>query len=72
MVICDRQGYPLSVAVTSASPHEVTLVNQTLDAGFTEESPEFLIGDGAYDSDPLDEQLKEGGITLVAPHRQTE
>jgi transposase len=69
MAICDREGRPLSVEVTSASPHEVTLVEQTLEARFTEENPEILIGDGAYDSDPLDEQLEGEGITLVAPHR---
>jgi transposase len=27
------------------------------------------MGDRAYDSDPLDEQLKEKGIELIAPHR---
>jgi len=28
-----------------------------------------LIGDKAYDSDPLDAELAERGIELIAPHR---
>ena len=42
----------------------------TLDQGFLEDAPEYLIGDRAYDSDPLDSRLRhERGITLIAPHR---
>jgi transposase len=33
------------------------------------ERPEHLIGDKAYDSDPLDERLAAQGIELIAPHR---
>lgn len=33
------------------------------------EIPERLIGDRAYDSDPLDERLENQGIELIAPHR---
>jgi transposase len=29
-----------------------------------------LIGDKAYDSDPLDAELKEQGIEMIAPHKQ--
>ena len=31
--------------------------------------PTRLIGDRAYDSDPLDAQLASQGIELIAPHR---
>ncbi len=31
--------------------------------------PERLIGDKAYDSDPLDARLRQQGIELIAPHR---
>jgi transposase len=34
-----------------------------------EAKPENLIGDRAYDSDPLDEELRNDGIEMVAPHR---
>jgi transposase len=48
----------------------VTLVEQTLEARFLEVLPEKLIGDRAYDSDPLDEYLlEEYGVEMIAPHR---
>jgi hypothetical protein len=34
-----------------------------------EAKPENLIGDRAYDSDPLDEELRREGIEMIAPHR---
>ena len=60
---------PLAVYTTSASPHEVTLVGETLAEIFVDEFPERLIGDLAYDSDPLNEVLEEHGIEMIAPHR---
>jgi transposase len=46
------------------------LVDATLDHLFTPAPPERLIGDRAYDSDPLDARLAaERGIELIAPHR---
>jgi transposase len=35
---------------------------------FTDEVPERLIGNKAYDSDPLDADLVEQQIELIAPH----
>lgn len=34
-----------------------------------EAMPENLIGDRAYDSDKLDNELKSDGIEMIAPHR---
>ena len=34
-----------------------------------EARPESLIGDRAYNSDPLDEQLRRHSIEMIAPHR---
>jgi transposase len=49
----------------------VTLVAQTLEQRFVAEPPQRLIGDKAYDSDRLDEQvLRQFGTELIAPHRQ--
>ena len=46
------------------------LVGQTVEERFVADVPERLIGDKAYDSDPLDEQLMQaGGIEMIAPHR---
>jgi hypothetical protein len=35
-----------------------------------DEFPERLIGDKAYDSDPLDEELAAARIEMIAPHGQ--
>ena len=71
MAMADASGLPLAVHVESASPHEVTLVEGTLDRSFTNELPERLIGDKAYDSDPLDARLAEDwGIEMIAPNRR--
>jgi transposase len=70
MVLVDASGLPLGVHAASASPHEVTLVEATLAASCAEEEPKRLIGDRAYDSDPLDESLAERGIEMIAPHRR--
>lgn len=69
IAVADRHGFPVAISVSSASPHEITLVESTLETMFTEELPERLIGDKAYDSDPLDEKLAENGVELIAPHR---
>ncbi len=69
MAVADRSGFPLAVYAASAAPHEVTLVQATLAQVLTAEGPERLIGDKAYDSDPLDAELKEQGIELIAPHK---
>ena len=70
MVVADGTGLPVSVHAASASPHEITLVGETLAAGFAPGEPERLIGDRAYDSDPLDAILAERGIEMIAPHRR--
>ncbi len=36
---------------------------------FTAEGPERLIGDKAYDFDPLDAELKGRGVEMIAPHK---
>ena len=69
MAIADRAGLPVALYVSSATPNEVTLVERTLASCFTATQPERLIGDKAYDSDPLDAQLRARGIELIAPHR---
>jgi transposase len=69
MAVADRAGLPLAVHATSASPHEVRLVEQPLTGRFTNERPRRIIGDKAYDSDPLDVALARLDIELIAPHK---
>lgn len=69
MAVADRFGLPLAVHTESASPHEVKLVERTVSERFTDERPKKMIGDKAYDSDPLDKQLQKLDIELIAPHK---
>ena len=69
MVVADNASLPLAVHAASASPHEVTLARKTLVERFVDEKPERLIGDKAYDSDPLDEELATLDIEMIAPHK---
>jgi transposase len=70
VAVADSTGLPLAVYTTSASPHEVTLVGKTLVERFIDEKPQRLIGDKAYDSDPLDEEMAANDIEMIAPHKE--
>jgi len=78
MIVIDGEGIPLGVHLDSASPHEMSLVDKTLGTivvprdgpGRPRTRPVRLIGDKAYDSDPLRTRLKKRGIELIAPHKE--
>jgi len=71
MAIAAVTSLPLAVTVDSASPHEPKLVEETLAGSFLDELPARLIGDRAYDSDPLERRLEHDyGIELIAPNRE--
>lgn len=69
MAVTDAVGLPVAVYAESATPHEVTLVRQTLSEIFVAEPIERLIGDNAYDSDRLNYDLADTGVEMIAPHR---
>jgi transposase len=70
MAIADRRGFPVAVGIASASPHETRLVEPTVEQRFTTARPGCMIGDRAYDSDPLDARLQQQySIALIAPHK---
>ena len=63
-------GVPVAADVASASPHEVTLVDDVIDSAFVEHAPDRLIEDKAYDSDSLDKRLMGFlWVEMIAPHR---
>ena len=71
MAIADASGIPVAAHIESASPHEVKLVEATLDSGFTQYAPNKIIGDKAYDSDGLDQRLfDDRNVEMIAPHRK--
>ncbi len=70
MAIADRHGLPIACSIASASPHETKLVEATVEQRFTRAKPKRMIGDRAYDSDPLDQRLRQKHrIRLIAPHK---
>jgi transposase len=69
MAVVEAEGLPVAITIDSANPHEVKLVEQTLDARFVDSLPERLIGDKAYDSDALDATWAAHGMEVIAPHR---
>ena len=70
MAVTDSTGLPLALDTCTASRHEVKFVSSTLERRFIPDLPQRLIGDKAYDSDPLDAELAEQGIDMIAPHRK--
>ena len=70
MAIADAFGLPVAIDIQSASPHEIKLVEATIKSRFIKTAPKRMIGDKAYDSDPVDHRLlKEHGTELIAPHK---
>ena len=70
MAIVTKKSRPLAVSVFSATPFESTLLEQTIRERFSKAKISRLVGDKAYDSDPLDKRLKQKGIELIAPHKR--
>ena len=67
MAIVEGEGLPMALRVSRANPHEVKLVETTLEGCLTSTCPERLMGEGAYDRDELDKRLAEKGIEMIAP-----
>jgi transposase len=74
-VIVSGEGVPLAAVNAAASVGETRLVEplleQLIDTAQTDEKfwPQRIIGDKAYDSDPLRKVLDSVDIELIAPHR---
>ena len=68
MAVADRNGLPLAVGIACGQRHEAPLARATIEACFTDELPERVIGDRAYDSNELDAELAELGVDMIAPH----
>ncbi|MFL5898401.1 MAG: IS5 family transposase [Solirubrobacterales bacterium] len=71
MAVADRSGLPVACWIASGPRHEAKLVEDTLKHRFVRALPKKLVGDRAYDSDPLDAILAKRGIELIAPNLST-
>lgn len=78
MLVTDARGTPLAKLLSSASPAEITLLEDTLAnvpvlsdgrRGRPQRQLIRVVADAAYDSDPHRTRLKRRGIELIAPHR---
>ena len=70
MEVVTKKSRPLALKVASATPFETTLAEQTIKERFVKVKSRRLVGDRAYDSDPLDGKLRRRGIELIAPHKR--
>ncbi|MBK9121355.1 MAG: transposase [Phycisphaerales bacterium] len=69
MVLVDARGLPVAIDTAPADAHESRCVQALFDFVLTRETPPRVIGDKAYDSDKLDEELAQRGMEMIAPHR---
>ena len=69
MAVADCNGLPVAIGIASGQRHEAPLVLETLRSRFVKPLPERLIGDRAYDSDPLDAELADMGVDMIAPNK---
>lgn len=75
MALTEGEGLPISLSLHPAGAHESTTqlrwvpVFDLVQECVTEELPERVIGDTAFDSDPLDARFAEVGVEMIARHR---
>lgn len=70
MILVDAKGLPVAVDTAPACQHESRAVQQMFDFMLPRQGPELIIGDKAFDSDALREELARMGVEMVAPHRR--
>jgi transposase len=56
-------GNPVELMLTPGQAHDLTCAEQLVDSA----NPDALLGDKAYDADPLIDTLTQRGITPVIP-----
>lgn len=65
-VLVDALGNPFNLMLTPGQAHDLTAAQPLLESA----DPRALIGDKAYDSDPLIDILDQRAITPVIPPRE--
>src|ERR1700676_5351121 len=61
--LVDALGNPVELMLTPGQAHDLTCAEQLIDSA----DPDALLGDKAYDADPLIDTLTQRGITPVIP-----
>ena len=71
MAVADSMGLPIAVRIADGSRHDVSMVEETLDEVVTDNLPNKLIGDKAFDSAKLAQMLcDQRFVELIAPKRK--
>jgi transposase len=68
VAIADKKGLPVSVVIDSGQRHDIKLVEPAIEEAFGK-VPAKLIGDTAFDSDPIDARLAKNAVELITPHK---
>lgn len=68
MVLVEGNGGPIALGLHDGAPHEVGLAFGLGERCLTKEKPKRIVGDKAYDSDPLDAAFACVGVELLAAH----
>lgn len=71
MALSEGRGLPIAFFVEGAGPHESQGVERLIEGRFLKVPLFIILGDKAYDSDALDQRLKEKGIRLITPHSKS-
>lgn len=69
MLLLSKNQIPVSLELHGASRHETTFIPSLIRNRMVRSKLARIIGDKAYDSNPLDELLKKNGIDMIAPNR---
>lgn len=69
MVLVDANGLPVAACSETAQCHEGHLMQELFQFMITDQKPQRLIGDKAYESDKLDAEMAQAGVEMIAPHR---
>lgn len=69
MAVVDRNGLPIAAGIAGGLEHNKTrsFDNKTT---VSAQKPTRLVGDRAYDRDPLDALFRDEKIELISPHRR--
>lgn len=70
MALVEKNGRPIALSLHDAAPHEVGWAFGLWERCLTEQKPKRIIGDKAYDSDPLDAAFARVEVELIAAHRR--
>lgn len=71
MLMVDGEGVPIGYTLDSAQVSELVLAPTLLDRRLTKQTPDRLVADMGYDSNPFRAQCVERGMEPIVPAKST-